>query len=276
MHNRPSRAGSTFVEGEREAFHTAGLATAKGVKTLDFLKVLNHATKVGTCRGLLAFRPPSFLRPLETTQVRQRRSDGHWVRTNTLTGIEERELLEDLLPSHKVPVLHLTIDQASWGWAAAHFLAELPSSSGGGMGLMVSFVGDEFHRIWNDFLSAARSSTGSFMVSVVEMIVVYNLNYGPWLGAAFLHKKKEALLELVASGAWKELSAEWCSAAAAEDARKLCPNSSEEELSQFCEVVLQNSDFRKKGPYVKMCPLLSNVISSQLLWVAFHCQVSAA
>ena len=53
------------------------------------------------------------------------------------------------------PMLLLTVDQKQSQWTAAHFMVD-PN----GMGLMMMFRGDKFHRFWLDFLFAVNHTAG--------------------------------------------------------------------------------------------------------------------
>ena len=110
---------------------------------------------------------------------------------------------------NKIPMLLLTLDQASTGWGACHFLCA-PGSAGitahgirkdskrrkqvlkkifGGMNLLLDFIADPFHRSWNDWKQAIKHAIGHITSSIVQMTVVYNHNYQPYLNGANLVKK---------------------------------------------------------------------------------------
>ena len=113
------------------------------------------------------------------------------------------------------PLLQLSIDQASTGWSACHFLSwpveqqshgngspgqarrvrrTLPRVRGG-MNLLLNFMVDPYHRSWNDFKWACKHAMGNMNSSILQMMVVYNHNYQPYLNGANLAKKKEFLLD---------------------------------------------------------------------------------
>ncbi len=168
------------------------------------------------------------------------------------------ELEDKFTALASLPLLLLVLDQASIGWAAAHFLA---SPQPGGMGLHIHFMGDPFHRSWNDFKWACSRATGHLSHAMIQMTICYNANYGPWMKAAFMLKKREALLEYIAlhASAERTLTAvgdtdwEGSSALVAADAREGLPTDMASLQKLFDTTVLTNINFLKKGPYVKMC-----------------------
>ena len=92
---------------------------------------------------------------------------------------QDTEELEDKYKEFaSLPLLMLSLDQASSGWAAAHFLA---APQPGGMGLNVTFTADPFHRSWNDFKWACSRAKGHINHSMSQMTICYNANYGPWM-----------------------------------------------------------------------------------------------
>ena len=109
-------------------------------------------------------------------------------------------------------MLLLTLDQASTGWGACHFLVSpmtdhgmsRPTKArkrivirrrGGGMNLLLDFTFDPYHRSWNDWKWAIKHASGNLASSVLQMTVVYNHNYQPYLNGSNLAKKAEFLLE---------------------------------------------------------------------------------
>ena len=63
----------------------------------------------------------------------------------------------------------------------------------GGMNLLMYFLGDPFHRSWNDWKLMVKRARGNVYSSVVQMTAVYNHNYQPYLSGANLAKKGEFL-----------------------------------------------------------------------------------
>jgi hypothetical protein len=278
---RVGAAGTKISEAEAKVFGEKGLRPQQGMKIYDTIRCLNHVLSISTGRTLADFQvgpwEPMLPGSIRHWDVGQQR----WLRTSSVDGApppmdvdaagasagnvgaapQENDTLElpDEQPrADQAPLLLLTMDQASAGWAAAHFLA---APAPGGMGLLVHFQGDTFHRSWNDFRWACGRAKGHIKHSMIQMTICYNCNYGPWLRAAFMAKKKEALLEYISMSQGHEVpslmahASTWGCVAllAAQDAREPTPGDEEGLTRLFDEQVLCNHNFQKKGPYVKMC-----------------------
>ena len=87
-------------------------------------------------------------------------------------------------------LLLLNLDQHGPGWSMAHFLEDEPPR---GMGLMVDFEGDFFHRSANDFNWARDHADGFHRETNIQMFHVFNANFGPWVTGANILKKQETL-----------------------------------------------------------------------------------
>ena len=90
---------------------------------------------------------------------------------------------EDVFGAH-APVLTLTIDQGSDGWAAVWWLCYSAM-------LRLVFVMDPFHREHNDVLDGVKAAGAWSCVLLSGM--THNINYGPWEGHAWFHKLLEGL-----------------------------------------------------------------------------------
>ena len=82
----------------------------------------------------------------------------------------------------------------------------------GGLGIVVEFLpgGEPYHRSWNDFKQALRRAPGRFEATMLQLSVVMNTNYNPWLKGSNMLKKREMLMELRAlvpcpPAEWEEL-----------------------------------------------------------------------
>ena len=63
------------------------------------------------------------------------------------------------------------------------------------MNLLLLFLMDPYHRSWNDFKWACKHTMGHMNSSILQMMVVYNHNYQPYLNGANLGKKQEFLAD---------------------------------------------------------------------------------
>lgn len=188
------------------------------------------------------------------------------------------ELEDRFVDLASLPLLLMVLDQASTGWSAAHFLA---SPQPGGMGLHIHFMGDPFHRSWNDFKWACSRATGHLNHSMIQMTICYNANYGPWMKAAFMLKKREALMEFIAlhssakarsSTTVGDMDWEASSTLVADDAREGLPTDAASLQQLFDTTMLTNTNFLKKGPYVKMCAwysILEAIDHYDIVWTSW-------
>lgn len=252
---RVSGAGEPMSAADRSRLRQRGLRAAPGMKGLDVLRRLSHALTMGAGRPLEDFKCPVRFEPLTAQLVRywSPRQQRYMRRARNAPALadgtvaEEPELPDAVRDAAQVPLLITVSDQAQWQWSAMQFLSH-PE----GMHLMHIFRVDPFHRGWNNFKAACRAAHGHLLHTVIQMTVAFNVNYGPWLNAAFMGEKREALMEYRLDQADKESWARLVDSVAA-DSRAAPPGSAEEQEGLFEDTVLQNPSFLKKGPYVKMC-----------------------
>ena len=215
-------AGTKISPEEREYFEQHGFQQKAGMPTRAYLQLINQSLgHIG--KKLIMFQGP-MLCLMPSGGVRfwspQRR---RWMRAppagpggSTPPVPELPDNMLDMKGWATIPVLLLTLDQASTGWSACHFLSwpggsRLPAGPGGslptqrrrrtlprtpgGMNLLLLFLTDPYHRSWNDFKWACKHAMGHMNSSILQMMVVYNHNYQPYLNGANLGKKKEFLAD---------------------------------------------------------------------------------
>ena len=78
-------------------------------------------------------------------------------------------------------------------------MADFILSPGGFNGCVLA-TEDPFHKAAPDWEFVIRHAIGGFEHTVLHVIVVYNLPYGPWLHAANPSARREAMDELVKDG----------------------------------------------------------------------------
>ena len=210
-------AGSKISAEEKQDFEKRGFQQRDGMPTRNYLQLINQSLgHIG--KSLVTFEAPA-LSLMPTGGVRYWSAKQHrWMRAPQASPRgdmpDEPELPDNMLEMSTwaaMPLLHLTVDQASTGWSACHFLSwprlgirspdqatnrrrRIPRSPGG-MNLMLHFLMDPFHRSWNDFKWACKHALGHMNSSIMQMMVVYNHNYQPYLNGANLGKKTEFLLD---------------------------------------------------------------------------------
>ena len=97
---------------------------------------------------------------------------------------------------------------------------------------------------YNDWKFPIRHAIGGFEHTVLQMIVVYNLSYGPWLHAANISAHSEAMDELVKDGRAASVIQAYALGHMASDARRPVPADSA-EATAMVEERLAYSGFLK-------------------------------
>ena len=139
--------------------------------------------------------------------------------------------------------LLLRIDKASTGCRVQHLLyGAMPH----GLSLMGDCIGDEFHEAWNSVKRTIKASDR--MLSVICMLVFYNLMYGPWLSAAFQGSRRELLLEFCL--VHPAVTFLWRSRLGGNSAD--LPTTLEDVEESIASRIRDNSALVDKGPYVRL------------------------
>ena len=263
---------------DREKFNKEGFRAQPGMATKDYVQMVNTLLKHAG-KTLVAFQCPLLPR-MEAGSHRvwcpfRRR----WYRIPAAISanrLEEAinaatpELPDEILSADwsKLPMLLLTLDQASTGWGACHFLVSPMTAHGmvrparqrqrlvirrqpGGMNLLLDFVCDPYHRSWNDWKWAIKHGSGNLASSVLQMTVVYNHNYQPYLNGSNLVKKAEFLQEFhhfcSLSSGWDEI----VSTLQLDGATAHGAHTEKEARDLFKAFILNCEHFKKKGTFVR-------------------------
>ena len=224
-----------------------GLRGVEMMRSYDMLRCIERFAEQAAGWSLGCIRLPEPLLPMQPGQVRfwSKKQYG-WVRTNLATKDSAPELPGNMLDPSTQMVLLLCMDQASTNHAVADFLP-----SPGGFNGCVLATEDPFHRAHNDWKFALRHAIGWFEHTVLQMTVVYNLPYGPWLHAANLSARREAMDELMKDGRVASVIQAFALGHMASDARRPVPADSAEATDMVEERLEASGFLRKKGPYVK-------------------------
>lgn len=118
--------------------------------------------------------------------------DGMWYIVNSRTNTK----VVQIPPSFdiaKTPILTSVSDQGGINRAGLDYLAWKL-----GMSLHLAF--DPYHRSWNDYKAALKSSKGDMFKCLLAYSLLYNVNYGPFNSKGWHEKKKQRVQELLESG----------------------------------------------------------------------------
>ena len=112
-------------------------------------------------------------------------------------------------------------------------------------------AGDCYHRSWNDWKYTCAHAPGHFEATCLQMAVVLNTNYNPYLQGANMFKKRELAADLRAiiggpDAEWESLMSQM-----ALDARQ--PPATDPEASHRAleALMFHHKTFERKGPFVR-------------------------
>lgn len=171
-----------------------------------------------------------------------------FLRQDLASGLEEFELPESLLDPEKVPLLISNLDAEQAGMSAMAFLRAPVSQQG--MGLMMLYREDCFHRQWNCVKHACADATGHFQHTVVQMTLAFDINYGPFLTAGWLTQKRDIIKEYLRFKGTTDFL-DFADLVACETGQAL-PLTDEELGDMFQANVMEHPHFTSKGPKVQM------------------------
>ena len=150
----------------------------------------------------------------------------------------------------QLPALVTVSDQGPSNTASLNFLMY------GGEHLMVHCLYDSFHRGWNDVKLSAKRSVGYPWKCILQLVLLFNINYSPFGSAAFFYKKQSVLEAFLATRTHKD--------PAFQDAipnicreRKITEPASDEEEKELFMSLAHISNFQKKGGLIKLLRWMS-------------------
>ena len=206
------------------------------------LLALDHSLVRGFGCSLASTAPwtESCLRPLSPGEQRVKRADG-FVTIVLPDGTERPEIPpgNELWPG----VVHW-VDQGSVGASALNFCINA-------LGYHMVMFPDPNHRVWNDIKAAAQKSKEYFWKTIVQLTLVFNLNYGPFGKSRWFHDKKAFFEAWAAQATVHDPHFQRYAAHIAEDIGA-SPPATEAEHQQLLDSVLGMKSFVTKGPLVKM------------------------
>ena len=144
-----------------------------------------------------------------------------------------------------LPVLISISDQGPINWAALNYMMWSKQAH------LLLCLWDPYHRAWNDCKNSAKKTKCRMWRAVLELVLLFNLSYGPF-GSSQFHYAKRALLEDFLSSqsfsdaAWQRYQPLICS-----ERRQPEPMRPEDSQALF-ESLAGLENFVNKGPLIKL------------------------
>ena len=137
--------------------------------------------------------PPGLLaRPLKSSEARVMAADGRFYLVDT----KKNQCLAEIDTSvslSKIKILISISDQGPMNMSSLNFMLYSEHAH------MMLCLWDPYHRAWNDVKSAAKRARGGVWKAILELVCLFNLNYGPWGSGQWWYTKRALLEELLAS-----------------------------------------------------------------------------
>lgn len=175
-------------------------------------------------------------------ELRLKTGPGQWSIFNNHT---EELRLEFDHSFEQLPLLVSISDQGAVNMSALSYLMFSNEA------ILLHAAWDPYHRCWNDVKNACRRSSAGAWRAILELTVVFNINYGPF-GQGSWFFKKQALLENILANApdhqqqLQEFEALIC------QERRCAPPRDATERNRLLQSLSQMENFRIKGPLVKL------------------------
>ena len=222
---------------ERKLTRVAGFNELRGLDAMMVhslgVSIKDFAVPKGLC-----------LKPLTPTQVRLRAKDGRVYIIDTKTGEGQVEVPPTINLS-KLSMLISISDQGPLNVTSLNYVMFGPQA------LLCLCLWDPYHRAWSDIKgSAKRSSYGAYKC-ILELVCLFNTNYGPWNSSQWYFKKRDALEEFLActtteSPAWVQYEELICLE------RKIQQPTDEDDRMKLLSSMANLQNFVTKGPLVKL------------------------
>eukprot|EP00434_Breviolum_minutum_P035507 symbB.v1.2.031433.t1/scaffold3648.1/size52728/2 len=235
---------------EEEIFKMLGALPGKAkklekVEGYNELRALSHALHTLDL-DLESFAPPHGLlwQPLRQGDIRFKKEDG-----KMYISSEVAEAVRPVVPAEldlkSIPVLVSISDQGPNNLAALNYVQFGPHA------LNITCQFDVYHRTWNDVkLSCKRSLCGAWRV-ILELTLLFNLNYGPFGSGSWYYKKKALLTEFVQTSSIESaLWRKFCPYIAME--RRMQEPDTEVDMEALLASMTKLENFTSKGPLVKL------------------------
>ena len=213
------------------------------------LRCLSHALVQATGCSLDDFRiPPDLVaRPLQLGEARVF-FNGAWY----TVGPGDLARLE--IPNHlklsDLPALSSCSDQGPSNTASLNFVMFA------GEGMMVHVNYDYFHRGWNDVKNSAKKSLGYPWKAILQLVLLFNINYSPFQSGAFFYKKQGVMEDFMATRTRADPTFQAYISDICRERRQREPETPEEEEELFRSLASM-TNFQKKGGLVKLMRWMS-------------------
>ena len=149
-----------------------------------------------------------------------------------------------------LPALCSCSDQGPSNTASLNFLMFA------GEGLMVQVQYDHFHRGWNDVKLSAKRSAGYPWRCMLQMVLLFNINYSPFGSSGFFYKKQSVLENFFLSRTFRDPSFQAAIPHICKERRIREPESIAEQEELF-KGLAHMSNFIKKGSLIKLMRWIS-------------------
>ena len=149
-----------------------------------------------------------------------------------------------------LPSLCSISDQGPSNTASLNFLMY------SGERLMMQVQYDWFHRGWNDVKLSAKKSLGYPWKTILQLVLLFNINYSPFGSSAFFYKKQDVLEDFLSTRTRADPTFQSFIPDICRERRQREPESPEEEEQLFKSLAYM-SNFQKKGGLVKLMRWMS-------------------
>ena len=148
-------------------------------------------------------------------------------------------------PLRRIPAtLTLTLDQSSISWSSTYFLLYAKM-------LCLIVWNDPYHRMWNDARAAIKEC--GCWGSIIALLPVLNLAYGPWSGCKWFSEMTDAMLDWARSFSPKDSLWKWICPRLIADRAELSEIGAPDKAADLFEEIKSDEMFRVKGPRVTLC-----------------------
>ena len=204
---------------------------------------VDHSLTEGFGVGLQMSAPwsGSVLRPLCAGEVREPMPAGGFCVRDTESGSQRAEIPPG---AARWPGITHWVDQGSVGAAGLNFCMHR-------LGYHMVMLPDPNHRVWNDIKGATQRCAGFYWKTIVQMTLVFNLNYGPYGKGRWFHDKRAFFEEWLSTVTEADAHFLRYAPQIAEDVG-LPPPVTAEDRQRVLAAVKHMQSFRIKGPLVKM------------------------